>query len=169
MPRPDLNRVPDYYHRYIAYVQQDDLAFAMQQQQQEVLSLLQSLPAEKWDYAYAEGKWTVKELVQHVIDTERIFAYRALCFARKDATPLPGFDENNYAAASDANRRSPGSLIKELQMVQQTSTLLFASFSEEQLESEGIASGKSVYVRGIGFILVGHVLHHMNILKERYL
>ena len=168
MPRPDLSRVPDYYHRYIAYVQPNDLAKAMQQQQ-EVISFLKSLPAEKWNYAYAEGKWTIKEMVQHMIDTERIFAYRALTFARKDATALPGFEENDYAAASDANRRSPASLIRDLQVVQESSALLFESFSEAQLEAEGVANGKSVYVRGIGFILVGHVLHHMSILKERYL
>ncbi|MDB5196794.1 MAG: hypothetical protein JWP88_1165 [Flaviaesturariibacter sp.] len=168
MPRPDLSRVPSYYHRYIDQVKGDDLAEALPFCQQELYSFLESLPESRWDYAYAEGKWTIKELVQHIIDADRIFAYRALTFARKDRTPLPGFEENDYANASDANRRTAKSLLNELQTVQQAALLLFNSFSEEQLAQEGIANGNSVSVAAIGFIMAGHALHHLQILKERY-
>lgn len=169
MPRPDLTRVPAYYHNYIKKVQKDDIAGIFADHQHQFLDFLGDIPAERWDYAYAPGKWTIKELVQHVIDAERIFSYRALCIARKDTTPLPGFDENEYILHSKAGKRTKVDLIAELQSVQRASATLFASFDEEQLEGTGTANGKPVYVLGIAFILVGHTLHHRDILKERYL
>lgn len=169
MPRPDLSRVPAYYHNYISKVKKDDLGPIFIDHQRQLLNFLSDIPAEKWDYAYAAGKWTIKELVQHIIDAERIFCYRALCIARKDTTPLPGFDENTYVDNSKAANRTKIDLIAELQSVQRASATLFASFDEEQLEATGVANGKPVYVLGIAFILVGHTLHHMDILKERYL
>jgi hypothetical protein len=169
MPRPDLTRVPAYYHNYISKVQKDDLGAIFVNHQRQFLDFLGNIPAERWAHAYATGKWTIKELVQHVIDTERIFSYRALCIARKDATSLPGFDENTYVENSKAGSRTKVDLIAELQSVQRASATLFASFDEEQLESSGIANGKPIYVLGIAYILVGHTLHHMDILKERYL
>lgn len=169
MPRPDLSRVPAYYHNYISKVQNDELGALFIDHQRQFLNFLADIPAEKWDYAYAPGKWTIKELVQHVIDAERIFTYRALCIARKDTTSLPGFDENTYVAHSKAGNRTKIDLVAELQAVQRASATLFASFDDEQLESTGIANGKPVYVLGIAFILVGHTLHHMDILKDRYL
>ncbi|MCW3074015.1 MAG: hypothetical protein JWP69_1084 [Flaviaesturariibacter sp.] len=168
MPRPDLTRVPSYYHRYIAQVQGDDLSQALRRHHSELLTYLETLPEQRWAYRYAESKWSIKELVQHIIDAERIFAYRALTFARKDTTPLPGFEENDYAAASEADRRTGADLLKELKAVQESSTLLFESFTPEQLEANGTANGNPVYVSAIGFILVGHSLHHLSILKERY-
>lgn len=169
MSRPDLSRVPAFYHQYIDQVQQDNLVDAMQEHQKHAGSFLQSLAPHQWDYRYAEDKWTIKELVQHLIDSERIFCYRALTFARKDSVALPGFDENKYAAASDANRRTAEDLLKELKAVQQSSALLFESFNDTQLEAMGIANGNPVYVKAIGFILVGHTLHHLQIIRERYL
>ena len=130
---------------------------------------LKNIPDEKWDYRYAEGKWTIKELVQHIIDAERIFCYRALNFARKDRSELPGFDENEFAAVSKADKRSKQDLLDELATVQKSSMQLFASFDDEQLNESGKANGNSIYVNGIGFIIVGHTMHHLNILKERYL
>lgn len=169
MPSIDLQRIPEYYHNYVYKVKAADLFTAMQEHLQAFSTVLQQLPTQKWDHSYAEGKWTVKELVQHVIDAERIFCYRALCFARKDHTELPGFDENHYVVHSGANARSGESLLEELQAVQRSSALLFGSFNEEQLESSGVANGNPVYVRGIGYILIGHTLHHLQILQERYL
>ncbi len=168
MAKPDLALVPPYYHNYINLVAEDDLPTAFEQHLAD-LSLLQAIPEEKWDYRYAEGKWTIRELVQHIIDTERIFSYRALCIARKDKTPLPSFDENQYAAASKANNRSTSSLLGEWEAVQKATQQLFASFNKEQLEAEGIANQKSISVRAIGFILIGHAKHHNKIVKERYL
>ena len=169
MPKPDLSRIPQYYHNYINQVQGDNIPSIFTQHQQEPLAFLNTIPNEKWDYAYAEGKWSIKEMVQHIIDAERIFCYRALCFARKDKTSLPGFDENTYAQYSKANNRTKEDLLAELSIVQKGSATLFASFDEEQLNATGTANGKPIYVLGIGFIIVGHTLHHLNILKERYL
>lgn len=168
MPRPDLSTVPSFYHRYIDLVAEDELMPALKQHQVSLISLLGELAPEKWDYAYAPGKWTVKEVVQHIIDAERIFCYRALCFARRDATPLPGFDENTYAAASEASRRTPEELIEELVTVQKSSAQLFASFGKDQLEQRGVANNNPISVRAIGFIVAGHVLHHKKVLQERY-
>jgi hypothetical protein len=169
MPRPDLSRVPVYYHNYISKVQKDDLKTIFTEHQHQFLDFLSTIPPGNWDYAYAEGKWTIKELVQHVIDAERIFCYRALCFARKDTTLLPGFDENTYAIHSKAAKRTKEDLMEELLSVQRASATLFASFDEEQLDATGTANEKPIYVLGIGFIVVGHTLHHMDILKDRYL
>jgi hypothetical protein len=165
----NLQRVPSFYHNYINLVRSTDLTEAFTQHQKFLTTLLQSLPADKWDYKYAEGKWSVKEVTQHLIDAERIFCYRALCFSRKEGASLPGFDENNYVSNSYAAQRPQEDLLEELKNVQQSSALLFASFNEEQLESTGIANGASIYVKAIGYIIIGHVLHHVNILNERYL
>ena len=169
MSSVDLNRIPPFYHGYVKLVKEPDLPSALEQHQHNLLNLLRSLPDDKWDYSYAPGKWTIKDLVQHLIDGERIFAYRALRFARKDTTPLPGFDENLYASSANAGKRSSEDLLNELEIVQKSSALLFASFTEEQLESSGIANNNAIYVAGIGYAIVGHTIHHMNVIKERYL
>ena len=169
MANVDLSRVPEYYYKYINLVNENDLDQAFQKHQTDLIATLSEVPADKWDYSYAEGKWTIKEVVQHIIDGERIFCYRALCFARKDKTSLPGFDENTYAAASKSDKRTKEDLIEELQTAQKSSARLFHSFDEEQLNESGVANDKSVYVKGIGYIIIGHALHHKNILLERYL
>jgi hypothetical protein len=169
MPRPDLTRVPDYFHKYINQVEEDDLVKALKKQTRSFLKFLDEIPKNKREYRYAEDKWTIKEVLQHIIDAERIFAYRALCFARKDATPLPGFDENSYAANSKAEQRKWKDLVNEFRTVRQSTEILFSSFDDEQLETSGSASGKPNYVLGIGFIIAGHINHHINIIKERYL
>ncbi len=169
MPKPDLNRVPSFYHNYIAQVKQENLVDAFIAHQNEFSQLLETLPADKWDYKYAKDKWTIKELIQHVIDAERIFSYRALCFARNESASLPGFNENSYASVSQASNRYPNELLEELKAVQRSTALLFASFDEDQLEAAGTANNSSIYVNAIGFIVVGHALHHAKILKERYL
>jgi hypothetical protein len=167
MTVPDLNRVPPYYHKYISKVKTEDLNESLQSG--DHVSFLKTIPAGKWDYRYAPGKWTIKELVQHIIDTERIFSYRALRFARKDATPLPGFEQDDYVLHAESGNRTPAGLIKEFEAVRTATAALFDSFTENQLESEGTASGASVYVRAIGFIILGHSIHHIDVLKERYL
>ena len=169
MSSVDFSRIPPFYHGYVKLVNESDLSSAMEQHQHNLLNLLRSLPDDKWDYSYAPGKWTIKDLVQHLIDGERIFAYRALRFARKDTTPLPGFDENLFASTANAGKRRKEDLLNELEVVQKSSALLFGSFDEEQLEASGEANNNSIYVAGIGFAIVGHTLHHMNIIKERYL
>ncbi len=169
MPRPDLTRVPDFYHNYIKQVEENDLMEALTKQTPSFIQFLKDIPADKRDYRYAEGKWTIKEALQHIIDAERIFAYRGLCFARKDTTPLPSFDENSYAANSKADKRNWEELVEEFKAVRKSTEIMFGSFDEEQLESAGTASGKSNYSRAIGFILVGHVNHHVKVIRERYM
>ena len=169
MSHVDLSRVPEYYHKYINLAISDDLKTALEKHQIELISFLKDIPKKKWNYRYAEGKWSIKEVVQHIIDAERVFTYRALRFARKDQTPLPSFDENIFAANSKADDRSKKDLLKELKAVQASSAQMFESFDEEQLNQSGIASEKSTYVKGITYIVFGHSLHHKNILKERYL
>lgn len=169
MPHVDLSRVPEYYHKYINLAIDDDLQTAFKNHQTAFIDFLKDIPKKKWNYRYAEGKWTIKEVVQHIIDAERVFTYRALCFARKDQTQLPGFDENIFAANAKADERSKKDLIKELKTVQQSSALLFNSFDDEQLEQSGVANNNPTYVKGIAYILLGHTLHHKKILEERYL
>ena len=133
MSRPDLSRVPEFYHGYISKTKGDDVMAALRNSTRELFSLLKSIPPEKHDHRYAEGKWTIKEVVQHMIDAERVFAYRALRFARKDDTPLPGFDENLFAQTAKADRRNWNDLIEEFGALRQASEAMFTSFDDEQL------------------------------------
>jgi uncharacterized damage-inducible protein DinB len=169
MPRPDLSRVPEFYHGYINKAKGDDLMTALRNSTTELFSLLKSIPPEKYDYRYAEGKWTIKEVVQHMLDGERVFTYRALRFARKDDTPLPGFNENLFAQTAKADKRNWNDLLEEFGALRKASEAMFASFDNEQLEQKGIASENPTYVLGIGFIVAGHVNHHCQVIKERYL
>jgi uncharacterized damage-inducible protein DinB len=124
---------------------------------------------DKFDYRYAEGKWTIKDILQHLIDTERIFAYRALRFSRNDLTPLSSFDENEYVIEAKANRRSIQELLTELAVVRQATLSLFKTFSEEELLRIGTASSKPISVRALGFVIIGHQNHHQRFFEERYL
>ncbi len=169
MPRPDLNRVPEYFHKYISQVEEDDLMDALQKQTRSFLRFLKEIPKDKRNYRYAEDKWTIKEVLQHIIDTERVFCYRALCFARKEAASLPSFDENSYADNSKAGQRKWKEMVNEFESVRQSTITLFDSFDDEQMNASGTASGKSNYVAGIGFTIPGHVNHHVNVIKEKYL
>jgi uncharacterized damage-inducible protein DinB len=169
MSRPDLSRVPEFYHNYINQVPENDLTIAFNNQSPVVTNFFQNLPANKIDHAYAEGKWTIKEMLQHIIDAERVFCYRALRFARKDPTPLPGFDENLFAGNAKADKRSWNDLLEEFKVVRKATEWLYNSFDEEQLDASGISNKSSNYVLAFGYISVGHALHHVNIIKERYL
>src|SRR5690348_6196592 len=131
MSRPDLNRVPPFYHNYIKQVPEDDLMTSFKNQTPALIKFFESIPANKIDYAYAEGKWTIKEVVQHIIDAERIFTYRCLRFARKDSTPLPGFEENLFAETAKADKRNWNDLLEELKAVRKSTELLFGSFDAE--------------------------------------
>jgi uncharacterized damage-inducible protein DinB len=133
------------------------------------IQFIENIPASKYDYRYTEGKWTIKEILQHTIDAERVFNYRALCFARKDPTPLPGFDENTFAANAKTDKRNWNELLDEFKTLRKSSEQLFSSFDDEQLNADGISNKHSNYVLGFGFILIGHSLHHKKIIEERYL
>ena len=134
-----------------------------------VLSFLQDIPKEKHEYRYEKDKWTVKEVVLHMIDAERIFAYRALRIARKDQTLLPGFDQDAYVATSQANNRTFVSLLKEYISVKTATITLFDHFDDEMQRARGTASNSTISVRALGFIIMGHENHHVEILNECYL
>jgi len=167
--RPDLTQVPEFYHNYINQVPEDDIMKAFQNGSSSLIQFLENIPKEKQDHRYADGKWTIKEVLQHIIDAERVFDYRALCFARKDPSPLPGFDENIFAANAKADKRNWDDLLEEFKAIRRGSEFLFGSFDEEQLNSMGIANNHSNYALAFGYVLIGHSLHHMKVIKERYL
>lgn len=167
--KPLGNEYAHYYHTYIGKVPQNDLLEALNDSSQKFVAFLQSIPEEKHNYRYAPGKWAVTEVVAHIIDCERVFAYRALTFARNDKTALPGFDENLYAPESNATNRTMESLIEEYQHVRKSNILMFKNMTDETLLRTGSANGKEITVRALGFIISGHELHHIQVLKERYL
>lgn len=135
----------------------------------DFIRFVQNIPMDKFDYRYAEGKWTIKDIIQHIIDSERIFSYRALRISRNDKTPLPGFEENNYVDNTNANTRSIQGLLTEMAAVRESTLLLFKSFTQEQLQIIGTASDNLISVRAIGFIIIGHQKHHQTVFQERYL
>lgn len=135
----------------------------------DFIRFVQNIPMDKFDYRYADEKWTIKDIIQHIIDAERILSYRALRISRNDQTPLPGFEENSYVEHTNANARSIQQLLTEMAAVRQSTLLLFKSFTQEQLQLIGTASDNPISVRAIGFIMIGHQKHHQTIFKERYL
>jgi uncharacterized damage-inducible protein DinB len=164
-----VNEYPDFYKLYIQTLDEVELIEELEICLHEFIKFVQNIPMDKFDYQYEEGKWTVKEIIQHLIDSERIFGYRALRISRNDKTPLPGFDENDYVANSNGKERSLQSLLTEMAVVRQSTLSLFNSFSQEQLTKIGIASNREVSVRAIGFIIIGHQKHHQKIFLEKYL
>ncbi len=169
MSKPSPTNYPVYFQRYIDQVPDENLEQAFKNQADAIKNFLPSISEEKSMDSYAAGKWTIKELLLHITDAERIFSYRALCFARKEKNPLPGFAENEYAACSNANDRSWENLVEEFLAVRKSTELLFSSFTEAALQSIGTASNNPVSVVSIGFIIPGHFYHHKKILIERYL
>ena len=168
MPKPVEGTFPPYFSRYIDLVKEADVLAAFDAQDEMIQHYFESLE-HKADYAYAPGKWTLKEMLQHIIDTERIFSFRALCFARKELQNIPGFEEDDYAANSNANNRNWKSLCEELKAVRKSTRFLFESFSPETFDSSGSANGKPTTVIAVGFMIPGHIYHHVNVIKERYL
>ena len=158
-----------YYSPYINALGNVNLLEELENSIQNFEEFLKQIPLEKHEFRYAEGKWTIKDIVQHLIDTERVLAYRSLRFARKDQTPLHSFDENEYVDATAANKRTLTDLLQEYKAVRLSTLYLFKSFSNEELMYTGIASNNSFTVRAIGFIIAGHQKHHQRIITERYL
>ena len=164
-----INEYADFYKSYIQVLEDVELIEELEICLHDFIKFVQNIPMDKFDYRYEVGKWTIKEIIQHLIDSERVFTYRALRISRNDKTPLPSFDENDYAANSNGNTRNLQGLLTELAVVRQATLSLFNSFSQEQLTRTGIASNNEVSVRAIGFIIIGHQKHHQKIFAERYL
>jgi len=135
----------------------------------EFIRFVQNIPMDKFDYRYAEGKWTIKDIIQHLMDAERIFVYRALRFSRNDKTPLPGFEEDDYANSTNSNSRSIQDLLTEFSALRHSTLLFYKSLSEEQLKAIGTASNNQISTRALGFVIIGHQKHHQKVFEERYL
>jgi uncharacterized damage-inducible protein DinB len=163
------NEYAGYFKPYILEAGDGNLIEELEICVHDFIKFVQNIPMDKFDYRYADGKWTVKEIIQHIIDAERVFAYRALRISRNDKTPLPGFDENYFVENTDANSRSVQQLLTEMAVVRQATLSLFNSFSDNQLSRVGVASNNQISVRAIGFIIIGHQKHHQRIFIERYL
>ena len=169
IPRPKEGEYPAYYTNYIALVPEGDLLAFLRNQGNEISELLKNIAVDKENYRYAAGKWTVKELLGHLIDTERIMAFRALVFSRAESHSIPGFDENEYVKAGGFEHRTLSSLSSELETLRASNIDLIGSFSKDQLSRVGNANGLKVTVAALCYIIAGHAAHHINILKERYL
>ena len=164
-----VNEYAGFFATYIKAVENVNLIEELEISVHDFVRFVQNISMDKFDYRYAEGKWTIKEIIQHLIDAERIFGYRALRISRNDKTPLPGFEENDYVKNTDAKLRSIQDLLTEMAVVRQSTLSLFKSFSQEQLSRMGVASNNEISVRAIGFIIIGHQKHHQPIFQERYL
>ncbi len=160
--------IPEYYQDYVNQLQGENFLHVLRQQLSDTTSFIKRIPDDKADFAYAPGKWTVKEVLIHLMDGERVFSYRALRFARNDQTELPGFEENDYAPASEAKRRTLTSIAEEYQALRQSTIALFSNFSDDQLNRIGIANGKRFSVILLGTIIAGHERHHRGVLAKRY-
>jgi hypothetical protein len=164
----DLSAVPAYSRPYFEKIGNRNAIDLMRANLPVFELFYRNIPAQKWDYAYAEGKWTIKQVLGHIIDSERVFQYRALCFSRNDQTDLPGFDQDVYVAADNASHRTPESLIDEYVHVRNAGLYLFENLSAEELLRSGLANGFNVQVNWIAYMITGHEMHHIEILKERY-
>lgn len=167
--KPKPGEYAPYYETYIGEITTNDLIENLKSTGESSITFLRSIPTEKHLYKYAEGKWSIQELLLHIIDAERIFAYRALRFARNDNTELAGFDEQKYTPESNADARTMASLVEEFQKVREASIALFASFTEDVALRRGKANGHDVSVRALGFIIAGHAEHHLQVIRNRYL
>ena len=167
--KPNLTDVPAYYGAYLDLIKENDLLTFLKNRTEETLKFIASIPVEKAEYRYAPGKWSIKEVLSHIIDTERILTYRALRFSRKDVTELSGFDENVYAPNANTGNRTLKEIAEEYNAVRLASISLFSYMTPEMLDFKGKANKASNTARGLGWMIAGHDVHHCNIVKERYL
>lgn len=167
--RPAVTDYAPSHAGYIALVPEEDILIAIEEQSAVTQKLLASLDETKAAYRYAEAKWSVKEVLGHVIDAERIFAYRALAIARGETQPLPGFDENDYVRTASFDSWKLGDLSEHYALVRRSTIVLFRNFPAEAWDGRGIANGNPVTVPALAWIIVGHERHHVQILRERYL
>jgi hypothetical protein len=166
--RPDSTEYAPYFERYVSRVPEVDVLATLRSDALELISALESIPEERGGFRYAEGKWTIREMIGHMIDAERIFSYRALRMARGDATPLAGFEQADYVATAGSDRRTLKDLVAELRVVRESTIQLFASLPEEAWTRRGVASGNEVSVRAIAYVIAGHTRHHLKALRELY-
>ncbi len=167
--RPANSEYEAYYHQYISKVPEGDVLEIMETNMTDTASLLAGVGEDKAGYRYAPGKWSIKQVVGHLTDVERLFGYRTMAFARRDKAPLPSFDQNEYVEHANFDNRSLRNIAGEFECIRRSTVALFRSFDPDVLMRTGIASGFSFTVRSVAFILAGHEIHHVGVLKERYL
>jgi hypothetical protein len=167
--RPKRDEHIEYYSTYIDKVPDGDIVDTLTRQLPEVIAFLRSIPEDKHDHAYAPGKWTIRQIVGHLSDGERVFQYRAFRFSRADTTPVPGFDENLYVDNAPFANVSMADLIAEFEDLRRASIHLYSNLDEAALSRRGSANGHEISVRAIGFILAGHVTHHEGVIRSKYL
>lgn len=168
--RPSIGDYAEFYHNYVQKVPLDvPIILHLEEASKTTSDWMNQLPADKWAYRYAEGKWSIKEVLLHMIDAERIFAYRALRIARNDQTLLAGFDENSYVPYSQADGRSPQSLMEEYIAVRRATVALFRNLPEEAWAYSGNMNHSPATTLALAFIIAGHEMHHLQIIRERYL
>lgn len=168
LTRPGLDEVHPFYQGYLNTAEGDNLFDALDLAESRLRDHLHDITELQAGFRYAPGKWSIKEVLQHVLDTERIFAYRALCFARGEQQPLAGFDENAYASLSNADHRPWSDLLTEHAIMRASTLALFQSFTPEMLVRSGTANERTFTVRALGWTIAGHELHHLHILQTRY-
>lgn len=166
--RPAANEYAPYYEKYISLVPGNDIMAVLQQQIADIQRCAAAVSAERETYRYAEGKWSIREVIGHMIDGERVFGYRALCISRGETAPLPSFDENGYVDHSNYANRELAELCEELVAVRRVNVMLLQTFNEQNWDRKGIASGKTVSTRALAFLMAGHILHHLSGLHNNY-
>ncbi|MBC7722609.1 MAG: DinB family protein [Pedobacter sp.] len=169
MARPQVGDYSNFAKPYIDASTEETVASLITNHSKTLLDFINALPESKADFSYAEGKWTVKQALQHMIDTERIFTYRALTFARKDTIALPGFEQDDYAENAPAKHRSLANLKQEFSFLRQSTDLFLAALTDEELQQKGVANNHPLTVNAIAFIIFGHNLHHKKVFEEKYL
>ena len=169
MSRPAETEYPIFYHNYVSKTTGNDIIKALEDANAESVKLLKTINDEKGTYAYADDKWILNEVIQHMIDTERVFAYRMMRISRGDKTPLPGFEQDDYVPNCNIEGKKLTDLMVELTLLRISTVMMAKSFSNEMLKRTGTASNGTVSVRAIGFIIAGHEIHHMQVIKEKYI
>lgn len=169
IPRPTSEEYPPFYRAYVETLEEGDGLQHLEEGLARTLALVAAVPPEREQHRYAPAKWSLREVLGHVVDAERVFGVRALTFARGDGGPLPSFDENDWARSSNAHHRPLSELAAEFETLRRSHLLMFRGFAPEMFLREGVASGGRVTVRGLVWIMAGHEAHHRRVLEARYL
>lgn len=163
------NKAPDYARNYLDLIESDNLLMELEKSHDRTMQIFNAIPVDLEDYFYSPGKWTIKEVLRHIIDCERIFAYRALRFSRFDHTELPGFDEGQFMESLKGTKLSLADLIQEYTYIRKSTIILYKNMTDKMLGFKGTANNKSVSTEVVGFMIVGHNFHHLNVVESRYL
>lgn len=167
--KPDPTEYAPFFNTYVSKIEESDAFAVLEKAAENTPTFLENIPEQKWEYRYAPGKWSLKESLIHMLDTERIFSYRALRIARNDKTPLPGFEQDDYIPFYNTDQRSPESIIDEYRHLRAATLHLFRYLTPDDLLRTGTASGGAVSVRAMAYLIAGHEIHHIRLIKERYL